>query len=415
MFLSSYVFVEPLWVSGMIIAMKLRTTKSIDQYIKMCQDSSWYISRSSYRHTSFVFCGILLLSLFSVNSFLHSARWPFVVGPQDESMVKSGPCVVHSWSLPPPWWVPSSCRSVMLCPPLGDGFPCEISRILTYIASLSFAAACGTPFWRTQLFDRCDTSWGRPFAKPCRRPQLKAATEIVFPYVWNKEDNQWHTLSRRITNGQNVWNHRFLFVDRSVTCDHMTWCIPLMVEVLRGRLKFCVKSVGDSNKSGPSPVRTTNEKHRKVLTTKPGGLALNTCWLMLVMVMVHLEFHKPTSRSPTSIWWFPEMRTPLVIIHFNGMFPYKPTIWGVPPFQETSSFRPRRSVLKGFSASSFHATAACSPVHHGRIADLKPGFQRPGQISKSISVGRKVSNICAINLILPIFGWSNCSQMMSYM
>ena len=35
------------------------------------------------------------------------------------------------------------------------------------------------------------------------------------------------------------------------------------------------------------------------------------------------------------IWGFAEMGVPLVIIHFRGIFPYKPTIRGVPPFMET--------------------------------------------------------------------------------
>ena len=31
-----------------------------------------------------------------------------------------------------------------------------------------------------------------------------------------------------------------------------------------------------------------------------------------------------------TIWWFPEIGVPPVIIHFNGMFPHKPTVLGCP-------------------------------------------------------------------------------------
>ena len=47
-----------------------------------------------------------------------------------------------------------------------------------------------------------------------------------------------------------------------------------------------------------------------------------------------------TNRSPVadikkinhyqSSWGFPEIEVPPVIIHFNGIFPYKPSIWGYP-------------------------------------------------------------------------------------
>ena len=35
------------------------------------------------------------------------------------------------------------------------------------------------------------------------------------------------------------------------------------------------------------------------------------------------------------IWRFPGIGVPLVIIHFSRMFPYKPTILGIPYFMET--------------------------------------------------------------------------------
>ena len=41
--------------------------------------------------------------------------------------------------------------------------------------------------------------------------------------------------------------------------------------------------------------------------------------VVVVMVMIAIK-----------IWWFPEIGVPAVIIHFNGMFRYKPTIWGYP-------------------------------------------------------------------------------------
>ena len=37
-----------------------------------------------------------------------------------------------------------------------------------------------------------------------------------------------------------------------------------------------------------------------------------------------------------NIWWFPEIGVPTIFIHFNGIFPHKPSIWGYPMTMETT-------------------------------------------------------------------------------
>ena len=82
------------------------------------------------------------------------------------------------------------------------------------------------------------------------------------------------------------------------------------------------------------------------------------------------------------IWGFPKIGVPLVIIHSNGIFPYKPSIWGYPHLWKPPYVPPYLGGLAGFSPRKIWLFSNCTSqvgtrLHacefHERAGDL-PGI-----------------------------------------
>ena len=98
-----------------------------------------------------------------------------------------------------------------------------------------------------------------------------------------------------------------------------------------------------------------------------------------------------------SIWWFPKLGVPLVIIHFSGILPYKPSIVGY-PHDYGKPCKSLKNPLKNPIPYHFHRfifglswtrRAPGSGRWHRGLRDAIDGLGTPGVVATE-QVGKKI-------------------------